>query len=198
MKGQVLHCMRTHFKVQNWSSVLITRKITHVHSGCQKIACVASVSNWVTAQKLEREQKKWKGEGVGRKGKRLLANPTILENVPWNFMVRFIRKLTAHQPDRERTDYQITKFTFFPKTRSTRLQNCNKKKLYDKRRLKLKVEGWRLKRLLRNFLFFIVKWNFQSSVAFSQLKPCQNIAKKLFVRKNSLRRLWVLQSGCSP
>ena len=55
-------------KVQNWSSALITRKITQVHSDCQKIACVASVSNWVTARKLERKQKKWKGEDVGRKG----------------------------------------------------------------------------------------------------------------------------------
>ena len=59
-------------------------------------------------------------------------------------------------------------------------------------------EGWNSKRLLRNFLFFIVKWNFESSVAFSQLKPCQNVAKKLFVRNNSLCLLWVLPSGCSP
>ena len=31
------------------------------------------------------------------------------------------------------------KFTLFPKTLSVRLENWNKKKLYDKRRLKLKV-----------------------------------------------------------
>ena len=45
------------------------------------IACVASVSNRVTARKLEREQKKKvEGGGGGEKRKRLPANPMILEN----------------------------------------------------------------------------------------------------------------------
>ena len=45
-----------------------------------KVACVASVSNRVIAQKLERKQKKV--EGGGEKRKRLPANPTTLENAP--------------------------------------------------------------------------------------------------------------------
>ena len=32
------------------------------------LACVASISNRVIARKLEREQKKWKGGGEGRRG----------------------------------------------------------------------------------------------------------------------------------
>ena len=61
------------------------------------LACVASVSNRVIARKLERKQKKgWRGRG-GEKRKRLPANPTIPENAPWNFTVRFICKLTARQ-----------------------------------------------------------------------------------------------------
>ena len=62
-------------------------------------ACVASVSNRVIARKLEREQKDKKVEGGegGEKRKRLPANPTILENAPWYFTVRFICKLTARQ-----------------------------------------------------------------------------------------------------
>ena len=128
---------------------------------------------------------KMEGGRGGKKRKRLPANPTILENAPWNFAVRFICKLTARQHDR------FKKITFFPETGSTRLQNVLKRSFTIK-------ECSNSKRLLQNFLFFIVKWNFESSVAFSQLKPCRNVAKKLFVRKNSLRRLWVLQSGCSP
>ena len=52
-----------------------------------KVACVASVSNRVIAQKLERKQKKVEGGGGGggEKRKRLPANPTV----------RFICKLTA-------------------------------------------------------------------------------------------------------
>ena len=45
------------------------------------VACVASVSNRVTARKLEREQKKVEGGGGGENRKRLPANPTILKNV---------------------------------------------------------------------------------------------------------------------
>ena len=62
-----------------------------------KLACVASVSSRVIARKLEREQKKMEGGGGGEKRKRLPANPTILENAPWYFTVRFICKLTARQ-----------------------------------------------------------------------------------------------------
>ena len=59
---------------------------------------VASVSNRVTARKLEQEQKKKvEGGGGGEKRKRLPANPTILKNAPWYFTVRLICKLTARQ-----------------------------------------------------------------------------------------------------
>ena len=62
------------------------------------IACVASISNRVTAWKLEWEQKrKVEGGGGGEKRKRLPANPTILKNAPWYFTVRLICKLTARQ-----------------------------------------------------------------------------------------------------
>ena len=47
-----------------------------------KVACVASVSNRVIAQKLERKQKKVEEGGGGEKRKRLPANPTTLENAP--------------------------------------------------------------------------------------------------------------------
>ena len=47
---------------------------------------------------VQREQKeKVEGGGGGEKRKRLLANPTILENAPWYFTVRLICKLTARQ-----------------------------------------------------------------------------------------------------
>ena len=65
------------------------------------------------------------GRGEGRGGerrKRLPANPTILEKA----------KLTARQDtDNDRLP-DLETFTLFPKTRSTRLQNWNKKKLYNK------------------------------------------------------------------
>ena len=43
------------------------------------------------------KKKKMEGGGGGEKRKRLPANPTILENAPWYFTVRFICKLTARQ-----------------------------------------------------------------------------------------------------
>ena len=62
------------------------------------LACVASVSSRVIARELEREQKKkMEGGGGGEKRKRLPASPTILENAPRYFTVRFICKLTARQ-----------------------------------------------------------------------------------------------------
>ena len=65
------------------------------------VACVASVSNRIMARELEREpkkKKKNKKRGGGReKRKRLPANPTVLENAPWYFTVRFICKFTARQ-----------------------------------------------------------------------------------------------------
>ena len=61
------------------------------------LACVASVSNRVIARTLEREQRKMEGGGGWEKRKRLPANPTILENAPSYFTVRFICKLTACQ-----------------------------------------------------------------------------------------------------
>ena len=50
------------------------------------LACVASVSNRVMARKLEWERKKKGVEGGGEKRKRLLANPTILENAGYLFL----------------------------------------------------------------------------------------------------------------
>ena len=72
-------------------------------------------------------KKKVEGEGEGEKRKRLPANPTILENAPWYFTVRFICKLTARQnrniTNRLPLDYQICKITLFSnRTRSRRLQ----------------------------------------------------------------------------
>ena len=102
-----------------------------------ELACVASVSSRVIARKLERKQKtKMEGGGGGEKRKRLSANLTILENVPWHFTVQFISKLTARHIDNEQIT-RFEKFALFPKTRCTRLQNCNEKKLYDKKRSKL-------------------------------------------------------------
>ena len=91
------------------------------------LACVASVSNRVIARKLERKQKKVEGGGGGEKRKRLPTNPTILENAPWYFTVRFICKLTACQnrsiTNRLPLDYQICKITLFSnRTRCRRLQ----------------------------------------------------------------------------
>ena len=119
------------------------------------------------------------GGSGGKKRKRLPASPTILENAPWNLTVRFICKLTARQHDRQRTDYQIWKKLLSSLKHAPR--DC---KSVIKRSSTIK-ESSNSKRLLRNFLFFIVKWNFESSVAFSQLKPCENVAKKLSVRSNS-------------
>ena len=72
-------------------------------------------------------KKKVEGGGGGEKRKRLPANPTILENAPWYFTVRFICKLTARQnrniTNRLPLDYQICKITLFSnRTRSRRLQ----------------------------------------------------------------------------
>ena len=90
------------------------------------VACVASVSNRVIARKLERKQKKV--EGGGEKRKRLPANPTILENAPWYFTVRFICKLTARQnrsiTNRLPLDYQICKITLV--SNRTRCPNLKK------------------------------------------------------------------------
>ena len=44
-------------------------------------------------------------------------------------------------------------------------------------------------RLLRNFLFFIVKLNLECYLALSHLKPCQTSQTKLFVRNTLLRWL---------
>ena len=57
------------------------------------------------------------GGGGGEKRKRLPTNPTILENAPGNFTVRFIFKLTACQnrsiTNRLSLDYQICKIALF-------------------------------------------------------------------------------------
>ena len=47
--------------------------------------------------------------------------------------------MTAHQDTDIDRSPDWEKITLFPKTLSVRLQNWNKKKLYNKRRLKLKV-----------------------------------------------------------
>ena len=48
-----------------------------------------------------------KVEGGGEKRKRLPANPTIMENAPWYFTVRFICKLIARH-NRSTKNEQIT------------------------------------------------------------------------------------------
>ena len=62
-------------------------------------------------------KKEVEGGGGGDKRKCLPANPTILENAPWYFTVRFICKLTARQnrniTNRLSLDYQICKITLF-------------------------------------------------------------------------------------
>ena len=97
-----------------------TRRPQDLLLGKKIIACKPHVSNRVTAWKLVWKQKKnrWKGEGEGRRWNiHLPTNPTILENAPWYFMVRFIWKLTAHQnrsiTNRLPLDYQICKITLF-------------------------------------------------------------------------------------
>ena len=68
-------------------------KISH-----DTIACVASVSNRVIAQKLEQEQKKKRrGKGEGRRGNACSQTPRFLQNAPWYLMVPFICKFTARQ-----------------------------------------------------------------------------------------------------
>ena len=62
----------------------------------------------------------------------------------------------------------------FPKTRFTRLKNCNKKTLYDKRR-------WKLKEFQSDccgIVLFVVMLNFERHVTLSHLKPCQNMSKR--------------------
>ena len=128
----------------NWAAILLYSRPNRQYSllrgggGCtctgykitlrdiESLACVASVSNRAIARKSEREQKKMEGE-EGEKRKRLPANPTILENAPWYFTVRFICKLTARQnrniTNRLPLDYQICKITLFSnRTRCRRLQ----------------------------------------------------------------------------
>ena len=134
MKEQVLHCMRTHLKVETWSSAIITRKIAQVQVQVQ----VQVVANWVTARTLEGEQKtKRKGEGVGRKGNACPQTPRFWKTpLEISRFVSFVNWQLVNTIDNEQIT-RFVKFTFFPKTRSTRLQNYNKKKLYDKKRLKL-------------------------------------------------------------
>ena len=121
-----------------------------------KLVYVASVSNRVIARKLEREQKKkikWKGEGEGRRGNACLQTPQF-----WKKPLDISRFGSFDYWQLLKIDNeQITrfeKFTLFNKTRSTRLQNWNKKKLYNKRRLTIQ--------LLSNFLFFVLNLNFAS------------------------------------
>ena len=81
-------------------------------------------------------KKKWKGEREGRRGNYCPQTPqfwkTPLDISRFGSFVNWqLVKIDNEQISR------FEKFTLFPKTRSTRLQNCNKKKLYHKRRLKL-------------------------------------------------------------
>ena len=144
------------------------------------LACVASVSNRVIARKLEREQqkKKMEGGGEGGKRKRLPANPTILENAPWYFTIRFIWKLTVRQnrsfTNRLPLDYQICKITlFFNRTCSRRLKKTVIKKVYDKRRLK----PW------------AIATEFHVSFYCVALSRLLSKRQKWFVRNNSLHLL---------
>ena len=83
-------------------------------------------SSYCAKVRAEAKKKKVEGGGGGEKRKRLPANPTILENAPWYFTVRFLCKLTARQ-NRNITDYPmdnlICKITLFSnRTRCRRLQ----------------------------------------------------------------------------
>ena len=89
-----------------------------------ELACVASVSNRVTARKLEREQKKrWKGEGEGRRGNACPQTPrfwkTPLDISRFGWFVNWQLVKTEVLP----LDYQMCKITLFSnRTRSRRLQ----------------------------------------------------------------------------
>ena len=127
------------------------------------VACVANVSNRVIARKLERKQKKV--EGGGEKRKRLPANPTILENALWYFTVRFVYKLTARQnrsiTNRLPLDCQTSKISSLIEHVPGDCKNC-KKKVYDKRRLKL----WAVAAEFLVFLLcgFTSSWNLARNV----------------------------------
>ena len=92
-----------------------------------RLACVASVSNRVIGQKLERKQKKgWRGRGRGEE-ETLARKPHDSGKRPWYFTVRFICKLTARQnrniTNRLRLYYQICKITLISnRTRCRRWQ----------------------------------------------------------------------------
>ena len=93
-------------------------------------------SSYSAKVRAEAKRKKWKGEGEGRRGNACRQTPrfwkTPLDISRFGSFVNWqLVKIDNEQITR------FEKFTLFPKTRSTRLQNCNKKKLYYKRRSKL-------------------------------------------------------------
>ena len=104
----------------------------HAHSFESPIGCQLSYCANVRAG-----AKKWKEEGVGRKGNACPQTPRFWKTpLEISRFVSFVNWQLVNTIDNEQIT-RFVKFTFFPKTRSTRLQNCNKKNLYDKRRLKL-------------------------------------------------------------
>ena len=117
------------------------------------LACVASVSNQVIAQKLEWEQKKWKGEGEGRRGNACPQTPRF-----WKTSLDISRFGSFVNWQLVKIDNeQITKF----ENRLCSLKHAPRYYKTEIRRSVPKKEGWNSKRVLRNFLFFIVKLNFE-------------------------------------
>ena len=147
------------------------------------VACVASVSSRVVRAGAKKKKTKWKGRGRGEE-ETLARKPHDSGKRPLIFHDSWSTKITNRLPDLKKL---LCSLKHAPR-------DC---KTVIKRSFTIK-EGWNSKRLLRNFLFFIVGLKFSRYVALSHLKPCQNVAKKWFAWNNSLRRLWVLQSSCSP
>ena len=117
------------------------------------LACVESVSNQVVARKLEREQKKWKGEGEGRRGNACPQTPRF-----WKTPLDISRFGSFVNWQLVKIDNeQITKFENLLCSLKHAPRYC---KTEIKRSVTIK-EGWNSKRVLRNFWFFTVKLNFE-------------------------------------
>ena len=124
--------------------------------------------------------KKWKGEEEGRRGKARPQTPRFWKTpLDISRFSSFVNWQLVHNERLPELKNLLCSLKHAPR-------DC---KTVIKRNFTIK-EGWNFKRLLRNFLFFTVKLNFERYVALSHLKPCQNVAKKWL-------RLWVSQSGCS-
>ena len=121
------------------NQVMCTLRSLRIMGGIQNLiiwvkmalACVASVSSRVV--RAGAKKKKKEGGGGGEKRKRLPRFwKTLLDISRFGSFVNWeLVKIDNESITR------FEKITLFPKTRSTRLQNCNKKKLYYKTRLEL-------------------------------------------------------------